>query len=88
MVSETEATCSTCPFYSSGGHCRQARAISGWESAGRAADFWCSEHPLRQRDRLAAAAMVALLAAGKPPDEAARTAYAAADAMLAARRAR
>jgi hypothetical protein len=61
-------------------------------------DDWCGEHPLRQRDRLAAMAMQGILAsaphwcdadalkAGYPPKEiVAVNAYEIADAMLAER---
>jgi hypothetical protein len=52
--------------------------------------WWCGEHPLRQRDRLAAMAMQGLNAAGWAQDTSTRDiadiAYSQADAMLAARK--
>ena len=55
-------------------------------------DDWCGEHPLRQRDRLAAMAMQGLLAfvadptiPDVPPTRLAANAYRIADTMLAAR---
>jgi hypothetical protein len=52
-----------------------------------AASWWCSEHPLRQRDRLAAMAMQATITAQPEWGTADITefAYLVADAMLAAR---
>jgi hypothetical protein len=50
--------------------------------------WWCSEHPARQRDRLAAMAMQGILAHGGPKGEPAiiaKLAHQVADAMLAAR---
>jgi hypothetical protein len=53
--------------------------------------WWCGEHPLRQRDGLAAMAMQGILAcddgegATFEPEQVARSAYQAADAMIAAR---
>ncbi len=87
-----EATCRTCPFFSPAGTCREARVVVGTEIATRAPDFWCSAHPLRQRDRLAAMALQGLLAAldgpaagGALPAQLAGDAYRIADAMLAER---
>jgi hypothetical protein len=52
--------------------------------------WWCGEHPLRQRDRLAAMAMQGILSCddgedGFVPTVVAANAYEMADAMLAAR---
>jgi hypothetical protein len=50
-------------------------------------DAWCGEHPLRQRDRLAAMAMRGGMSSGHEvvrPGDFARYCYEIADAMLAA----
>jgi hypothetical protein len=96
-----EATCKTCPFWdrlsSTTGCCRR--------NAPRPAPLpvdrepyapvmeemaWCGEHPLRQRDRLAAMAMQGSMAAtgiqNWTAQSIAEDAYRIADAMLAARR--
>jgi hypothetical protein len=94
----SEATCKTCPFWepiavqttaTDKGFCHHVKANieaepTRWET------WWCSEHPLRQRDRLAAMAMQGLNAAGWTQDmtsgDLADIAYSQADAMLAARK--
>jgi hypothetical protein len=71
------ATCETCPFWqltpAAPGEMRATpagvchHALSGAildADLHRFADWWCSEHPLRQRDQLAAMAMQGLLAHG------------------------
>lgn len=93
-----DATCKTCPFWQR----RDGDAISGVPDPGychhvhanaesdpqRRGDWWCSEHPGRQRDRLAAMAMQGLVACSTvnaSNDDIARSAYDLADKMLAAR---
>jgi hypothetical protein len=81
-----DATCKTCPHHSPTGYCREATSTFAAEST--SPEFWCSAHPLRQRDRLAAMALPAVIA-GLPngewssPESTARAAYEIADAMLA-----
>lgn len=63
-------------------------AANGFEAISDDA-WWCSEHPARQRDRLAAIAMGGLVSAWgdtNPADELAEYSYKVADAMLSARR--
>lgn len=103
-----DATCKTCPFWEKTnakrpgsaldvqGLCHHASKDAGSEPSIFAGSWWCSEHPLRQRDRLAAMAMQGILAglptphgqAKLPFGESARSfaaqAYEIADAMLAA----
>jgi hypothetical protein len=92
-----DATCKTCPFWSrreaavegvpDPGYCHHLHA-STEEDPQRRGDWWCSEHPLRQRDRLAAVAMQGLMAAewaqNSSAGDLADIAYSQADAMLAA----
>lgn len=95
-----DATCKTCPFREvldqrrEDGtpeiRCHNAVAVAGWETAFHREDFWCSEHPLRQHDRLAAMAMQGILAHYGFKDEietsdVAKWAREQADAMLAER---
>ena len=95
----TDAACETCPFWerlperrddppgAARGSCHHI-AAPGSDDPIRWADWWCSEHPLRQRDRLAAMAMQGLCAsvAGRPDAHGIKMltldAYAIADAML------
>lgn len=95
----SEATCKTCPFWERtddhGGSCRRHAPQMAPEGNDEPwpprmlIDEWCGEHPLRQRDRLAAMAMQglstmeAVLGAIQTPEAIARDAYAIADAMLA-----
>jgi hypothetical protein len=97
----SDATCETCPFAtpwnaSAAGvariichHAAMAAEFCGDDEPARTETWWCSEHPLRQRDRLAAMAMQGLMAAGWAQDasagDLADVAYGQADAMLAAR---
>jgi hypothetical protein len=95
---ETEATCKTCPFFCpdavNDGYCQRSPPTSDrdtetvWPKTSALSSFWCGEHPLRQRDRLAAMAMQGLMAAGWTQDSSAGDladiAYSQADAMLAA----
>jgi hypothetical protein len=63
-------------------------AVNGFEAISDDA-WWCSEHPARQRDRLAATAMgglVSMHGGAIPVGELAAFAYKIADAMLAARK--
>ena len=85
-----DATCANCPWFSHDaaksmdGYCHHASAFVE-ENSARQHDFFCSEHPLRQRDQLAAMAMGALIACpGTVGDPAtlAECAYEYADAML------
>lgn len=93
-----DATCETCPWWvfdsNSGGdvdvgYCHHVSATN--VSMRFATSWWCSEHPLRQRDRIAEVAVQGLLAyshTGRPHNCAAslaRAAYEMADAMLAER---
>jgi hypothetical protein len=93
MKKAPNATCETCPYWQEiapargyGGQCHHA--ANGFE-ASSVATWWCSEHPARQRDRLAATAMGGLVSVhggAIPADELAAFAYKVADAMLAARK--
>lgn len=91
------ATCKTCPFWERDpandrpgiGYCHHAlTAADDTNESARYEQFWCSEHPLRQRDRLAAMAMQGFLASltdpnfDPDPPGVARMAYRVADAML------
>ena len=103
----SDATCKTCPFWQERtgrpegddrdgyGLCHHVHAHAEFE-AWRYGDWWCSEHPLRQRDRLAAMAMQGIMANTEVlsrleeddrvfADEVAGLAHQIADAMLAAR---
>lgn len=101
-----DATCKTCPFWERleahpdgtaerKGYCHHSHSEAD-DNPQRYENWWCSEHPLRQRDRLAAMAMQGILAsvghfcdedsrrAGYPDREViAVNAYEIADAMLA-----
>jgi hypothetical protein len=100
------ATCKACPFWEPpkdgagpSGYCHHARSyLVAGDTVRTFADGWCSEHPLLQRDRLAAMAMQGLVACEDAlssyagPDgtrpyrvRVALLAYEIADAMLAAR---
>lgn len=85
-----DATCKTCPFY--GGwnahswfwECRHEPC--GVRHDRNPESWWCSEHPLRQRDRLAAMFAAGSLADGWTPDRPEKWAaryYALADALIA-----
>lgn len=101
-----DATCKTCPFWERDpyndrpgrGYCHHSlTAADDTNESARYEQFWCSEHPLRQRDRLAAMAMQGWIASypEKQADfvslaecraamvDLAAASYAAADAMLA-----
>ena len=102
-----DATCKTCPMWTahrtldaldndtgpSGiGTCHHVSAIGDPEGMTRQEAWWCSEHPLRQRDRLAAMALHSMAEDLYPAavdaacaKDIAQAAYRLADAMLAAR---
>lgn len=94
----SEATCKTCPFWKGSGdedgvsECRRSAPGAGVGYPDIFpdvhADDWCGEHPLRQRDRLAAMAMQGMmypdrLIEAEVDADLARRAYEIADAMLA-----
>ncbi len=93
----SDATCKTCPYFIDSGECGDGRCVlrppadSDLCSFARTHEsYWCGEHPLRQRDRLAAMAMQGLCADALPADAPgadaiALRAYFIADAMLAVR---
>jgi hypothetical protein len=64
-----DATCKTCPFFyeiaSGSGECRRSPPkrddMDAPDFAPTADSHWCGEHPLRQRDRLAAMAMQGIM---------------------------
>ncbi len=97
-----EATCRTCPFASPGDApdaagrprvlCHHATVTVGEAEPLRLEEWWCSEHPGRQRDRLAAGFARAIVAKFREAADAAgaapaiaEDAYILADAMLAER---
>ena len=88
-MTEGNATCETCPYWQEikppldtrirVGHCHHVAN----EYTPLDHNWWCSEHPDRQRDRLAAMAMQGLVTDHLiGADEAAVRAYMFADAML------
>ena len=93
----TEAICGTCPFWvelpgrpegkdhGGYGNCHHVIAAAE-EEPSRYGNWWCSEHPLHQRDRLAAMALTAVIREmwGEPEGSraVAECAYQIADAML------
>lgn len=88
-----DATCSNCPWWemkpdqSDVGRCHHG-SVHQLDSVYRDFTWWCSEHPLRQRDRIAEMAMQGLCAdpnIDSPPKQVAEAAYKVADAMLAER---
>lgn len=93
----SDATCATCPFSEpmEGSQppkvtCHNVVATAGEDACSRYADWWCSEHPARQRDRLAfdlAAGMAANPnAEGIAEDWIADRSYHLADALIARRK--
>lgn len=94
----SDATCKTCPFYQpvdgDRGYCHHAATLATPEDIRPRPDWWCSEHPLRQRDRLAAMAMQGLATRDRlemavpSPWLIAERAYEIADAMIDAIRAK
>lgn len=95
-----DATCKTCYFATllaergEGREIRCHNATAWFGTVYHREDWWCSEHPARQRDRLAAMAMQAILPTASAQSEeqvpamlrqVAKAAYAAADALLAER---
>jgi hypothetical protein len=92
------ATCETCPYWQEIkpleqhlkiGRCHHAALAPVEQNGLFDFNWWCSEHPARQRDRLAATAMGGLVSVhggAIPVDELAAFAYKVADAMLAARK--
>jgi hypothetical protein len=95
-MTKGNATCETCPYWTEIEPAGGARVRAGYchhvanEANSRNYvdyDWWCSEHPDLQRDRLAALAMQGLVTDHLiGTDEAAVRAYMFADAMLAARK--
>ena len=90
VVTVGEPTCQTCPF-SAGeprtrgrGTLQYIECRTGSRPRPVTVGYFCSQHPGRQRDRLAARAMQALMSrpSGWGPEDAARIAYRTADAML------
>jgi hypothetical protein len=106
MTTETkpvEATCRTCPFGREASspkwheyeyECRRKPPIAAladdWPPLVMGT-YWCGDHPLRERDKLAATAMQGLVtgnASGASAEECAHESYRIADAMIAERRRR
>jgi len=90
-MTKGSATCETCPYWQEikpllgprVGHCHHAAT----ERIPFDSTWWCSEHPARQRDRLAAMAMqgFAAIPIRTSAADIAHFAYEIADAMLAER---
>jgi hypothetical protein len=86
-----DATCKTCPLWQKAGeeygYCHHISVVHA-EDNGVGSDFWCSEHPLRQRDRLVAMAMQAVESSNLDNEvsltsvEVAERAYLIADEMI------
>jgi hypothetical protein len=92
-----DATCATCLYWVPSEEVQDSKGtnvlgdchagIGGDIDVRREATWWCSEHPLRQRDRLAEKMLVALITLGRAayPLDVAKEAYELADGMIEVR---